>query len=114
MAPSQDRPFFLSAASNGGSLQENRRALSGAAIRTESLDRHDPSPTTHDDLVFEGPIAANLDRQAVHEHTILGMRLPTHGDFCAELQIALCRREAKRILRGTPTRISSRFPTRKS
>jgi len=98
MEPSQALLFFPSAASNGGSLQKDRRALSGSPIRTVSLDRHDPSPTAHEDLVFEGPIAANLDRQAVHEHTVLGMRLPTHGDFRTELQVALRRREAKGIL----------------
>ena len=98
MEPSQARPLFPSAASNGGSLQKDRRALSGAPIRTASLDRHGPPPTAHDHLVFEGPIAANLDRQAVHEHTILRMRLPTHGDFRTELQVALRRREAKEIL----------------
>lgn len=98
MEPSQVRQFFPSAASNGGGLQENRCTLSGAPIRTASLDRHGPTTTAHDDLVFEGPIAANLDRQAVHEHAVLRMRLPTHGDFRAELQVALRRREAKGIL----------------
>jgi len=98
MEPSQALLFFPSAASNGGSLQKDRRALSGSPIRTASLDRHGPPPTAHDYLVFEGPIAANLDGQAVHEHTVLGMRLPAHSDFCAELQIALCRRESKGIL----------------
>ena len=98
MEPSRARLFFPSAASNGGSLQKDRRALSGAPIRTLSLDRHGPSPTAHDHLVFEGPIATNLDRQAVHEHAVLRMRLSTHGDFRAELQVALRRREAKGIL----------------
>jgi hypothetical protein len=45
--------------------------------------------------VFEGSIAANLDGLAVHEHAVLWMRLPTHGDFRTELQVALRRREAK-------------------
>ena len=98
MEPSQALLFFPSAASNGGSLQKDRRALSGAPIRTVSLDRHGPPPTAHDHLVFEGPIAANLDGLAVHEHAVLGMRLPTHGDFRTELQVALRRREAKGIL----------------
>ena len=98
MEPSQARLFFPSSASNGGGLQENRCTLGGAPIRTDSLDRHGPPATAHDHLVFEGAIAANLNRQAVHEHTILRMRLPTHGDFRAELQVALRRREAKGIL----------------